>query len=80
MKTPTGNFELATLCDRNGFFEPQLVKKHQTTLSNEIEHKITHLFAYPFKADYLLFDLLVFFIKTAFKPMSSRSVATPLCF
>ncbi|HIE4216252.1 TPA: IS256 family transposase [Proteus mirabilis] len=45
IKTPTGNFELATPRDRNGSFEPQLVKKHQTTLSNEIEHKITRLFA-----------------------------------
>ncbi|GAB0922396.1 hypothetical protein KU15F66_38870 [Escherichia coli] len=26
--------------DRNGSFEPQLVKKHQTTLSDEIEQKI----------------------------------------
>lgn len=45
IKTPTGNFELATPRDRNGSFEPQLVKKHQTTLSNEIELKITRLFA-----------------------------------
>ncbi|MEX9839400.1 IS256 family transposase, partial [Raoultella planticola] len=45
IKTPTGNFVLATPRDRNGSFEPQLVKKHQTTLSNEIEHKITRLFA-----------------------------------
>lgn len=45
IKTSTGNFELATPRDRNGSFEPQLVKKHQTTLSNEIEHKITRLFA-----------------------------------
>ncbi|MBD2786441.1 IS256 family transposase, partial [Xenorhabdus sp. 3] len=45
IKTPTGHFELATPRDRNGTFEPQLVKKHQTTLSNEIEQKIIRLFA-----------------------------------
>lgn len=45
IKAPTGNFELGTPRDRNGSFEPQLVKKHQTTLSNEIEQKIIRLFA-----------------------------------
>lgn len=45
VKAPTGSFELATPRDRNGSFEPQLVKKHQTTLSNEIEQKIIRLFA-----------------------------------
>uniref|UniRef100_UPI000A5ACB48 transposase n=1 Tax=Yersinia enterocolitica TaxID=630 RepID=UPI000A5ACB48 len=45
IKTPTGSFELATPRDRNGSFEPQLVKKHQTTLSDEIEQKIIRMFA-----------------------------------
>ncbi|WP_050336998.1 IS256 family transposase, partial [Yersinia enterocolitica] len=45
VKTPTGAFELATPRDRNGSFEPQLVKKHQTTLSDEIERKIIRMFA-----------------------------------
>ncbi|EEG8800524.1 TPA: IS256 family transposase [Salmonella enterica] len=45
IKAPTGSFELATPRDRNGTFEPQLVKKHQTTLSDEIERKIIRLFA-----------------------------------
>lgn len=45
IKASTGGFELATPRDRNGTFEPQLVKKHQTTLSNEIEQKIIRLFA-----------------------------------
>lgn len=45
IKTPTGCVELATPRDRNGTFEPQLVKKHQTTLSDEIERKIIRLFA-----------------------------------
>ncbi|EEZ5223949.1 IS256 family transposase [Escherichia coli] len=45
IKAPTGSFELTTPLDRNGTFEPQLVKKHQTTLSDEIERKIIRLFA-----------------------------------
>lgn len=45
LKTPTGAFELATPRDCNGTFEPQLVKKHQTTLSDEIERKIIRMFA-----------------------------------
>ncbi|WP_262140938.1 IS256 family transposase, partial [Serratia ficaria] len=45
VKATTGSFELATPRDRNGTFEPQLVKKHQTTLSDEIEQKIIRLFA-----------------------------------
>ena len=30
--------------DRNGTFEPQIVKKHQTTISNEIEEKILSMY------------------------------------
>ncbi len=37
IKATTGNFELAMPRDRNGTFEPQLVKKHQTRLPDEIE-------------------------------------------
>jgi len=39
-----GSFELETPRDRNGTFEPQLVKKHQTTISNEIEEKILSMY------------------------------------
>jgi len=39
-----GSFELETPRDRNGTFEPQIVKKHQTTLSNEIEEKILSMY------------------------------------
>jgi transposase-like protein len=45
IKAPTGRFELTTPRDRNGTFEPQLVKKHRTTLSDGIERKIIRLFA-----------------------------------
>ena len=45
IKATTGSFELTTPRDRNGTFEPQLVKKRQTTLSDEIEQKIIRLFA-----------------------------------
>jgi transposase-like protein len=44
IKSLTGNFELETPRDREGSFSPQIVKKHQTTLSNEIEEKIIALY------------------------------------
>jgi len=43
--TSDGSFELETPRDRNGTFEPQIVKKHQTTLSDEIEEKILSMYA-----------------------------------
>ncbi|MCG3684567.1 MULTISPECIES: IS256 family transposase [Aliarcobacter] len=42
--TSDGNFELDTPRDRNGTFEPQIVKKHQTTISDEIEEKILSMY------------------------------------
>jgi len=40
VKSPSGSFELNTPRDRNGSLEPQLVKKHQTHLTDSIERKI----------------------------------------
>ena len=45
VKSTSGEFELATPRDRIGNFEPQIVKKHQTTISDEIEEKILSLYA-----------------------------------
>ncbi len=45
MKSSAGNFELDTPRDRAGSFEPQIVKKHQTHLTDELERKIIALFA-----------------------------------
>jgi putative transposase len=39
-----GNFELRTPRDRDGTFTPQLVKKHQTSLNDEIERKIIAMY------------------------------------
>jgi putative transposase len=44
IKSLNGNFELKTPRDRAGSFSPQLVKKHQTTLNDEIEQKIIALY------------------------------------
>lgn len=41
-----GSFEIETPHDRAGAFEPQLVKKHQTKLSEEIDNKIISLFSH----------------------------------
>ncbi len=45
VRSTSGSFQLETPRDRNGTFEPQLVKKHQTHLTDEIERKILSLFA-----------------------------------
>ena len=44
IKSLNGNFELRIPRDREGTFIPQLVKKHQTSLSDEIEQKILALY------------------------------------
>lgn len=44
IKTSSGSFELDTPRDRAGSFEPQLIKKHQTCLSDEIESKILSMY------------------------------------
>jgi putative transposase len=44
IKSSSGSFELETPRDRAGSFEPQLIKKHQTQLTDEIERKILSLF------------------------------------
>jgi transposase-like protein len=44
IKSLNGNFDLRTPRDRDGTFSPQLVKKHQTTLNDEIEQKIIALY------------------------------------
>lgn len=45
MKSQGGTFELNTPRDRNGSFEPELVKKNQTHMSDELESKMLSLFA-----------------------------------
>ena len=44
IKSLNGNFELQTPRDRNGSFTPHLVKKHQTSLNDEIEQKIIAMY------------------------------------
>jgi transposase-like protein len=45
MKSSVGEFNLEVPRDRNGTFEPQFVKKHQTHMSDQIEQKILALYA-----------------------------------
>lgn len=44
MKSSSGEFELQTPRDRAGTFEPQVVKKHQTHVSDEIESKMLSMY------------------------------------
>jgi len=45
MKSSSGEFELNVPRDRNGNFEPEIVKKNQTHMSDELEEKMLSLFA-----------------------------------
>ena len=44
MQSPSGGFELETPRHRNGTFEPEIVKKKQTMLTDELDQKIQKLF------------------------------------
>jgi len=45
MKTLSGSFELETPRDRNGSYEPYVIKKYQTSIHNEIEEKVLSMYA-----------------------------------
>jgi putative transposase len=45
MKSGTGMFELETPRDRDGSFEPEIVKKRQTVLNESLDNKILSLYA-----------------------------------
>ena len=45
LKTSYGDVEIQVPRDRKGEFEPELVKKQQTTLSGDIEEKILSMYA-----------------------------------
>ena len=45
LKTSYGDVDIKVPRDRNGEFEPQLVKKQQTTLTGDIEEKIISMYA-----------------------------------
>ena len=44
LKTSEGRIDLDTPRDRAGTFEPQIIKKHQTSVSDEIEAKILSMY------------------------------------
>ncbi|NIB44919.1 IS256 family transposase [Pseudomaricurvus alkylphenolicus] len=44
LRTTAGNIRIDTPRDRSGTFEPQLVRKNETSLSTEIENKILSLY------------------------------------
>ena len=46
MKSSSGTFELETPRDRAASFEPLLIKKHQTHVSDEIESKVLPMYGH----------------------------------
>jgi putative transposase len=45
VKTSSGQFEVTTPRDREGNFEPEIVKKREVFLGDDLEHKIIRLYA-----------------------------------
>ena len=45
IRTSAGPVEIAVPRDRNGEFEPQIIKKHETSLTGDIEEKILSMYA-----------------------------------
>ena len=45
VKTSAGSVEIAVPRDRNGEFEPQIIKKNETSLTGDIEEKILSMYA-----------------------------------
>ena len=45
LKTSFGNIEIETPRDRNGEFEPQLIRKNEISISRNIEEKIISMYA-----------------------------------
>lgn len=45
LKTSFGNIEVETPRDRTGEFEPQLLKKNQTSITQDVEEKILSMYA-----------------------------------
>lgn len=45
VKTGIGSFELETPHDRDGTFEPEIVKKRQTILNESLDNKVLSLYA-----------------------------------
>ena len=44
LKSSSGTFELATPRDRNSEFEPQVIKKRQTIMTDDLDQKILNLY------------------------------------
>ena len=45
LKTSFGNIDIETPRDRNGEFEPQLLKRNQTSITQDVEEKILSMYA-----------------------------------
>lgn len=53
VKTGSGSFELEVPRDRNSSFEPQLIKKRQTILTEELDNKILGLYSLGTSYDHI---------------------------
>lgn len=78
IKSSSGVFELNTPRDRNGNFEPEIIKKHQTHMSDELESKMLSLFAlgnsYSQIADHIEDMYGVHFSKSAITAITDKLI------
>jgi transposase-like protein len=78
MKSSDGEFQLDTPRDRNASFEPEIVKKHQTHMSDELESKMLSLFAlgnsYSQISDHIEDMYGVHFSKTAITAVTDKLI------
>lgn len=53
LKSSTGEIEVNVPRDRNGEYEPQVVKKHQNTIGQDLEAKIISMYAQGMTTSYI---------------------------
>jgi len=78
MKSSVGEFELEVPRDRNNSFEPQMVKKHQTHISDQLEEKMLSLYAlgnsYSQISEYIEEMYGVHFSKTSISTVTDKII------
>jgi transposase-like protein len=78
MKSSNGEFQLDTPRDRNASFEPEIVNKHQTHMSDELERKMLSLFtlvnSYSQISDHIEDMYGVHFSKTAITAVTDKLI------
>ena len=73
LRTSFGDVEVSVPRDRKGEFEPQVLKKNQTSISQDIEEKILSMYAKGMTTEILR---PIFRISTVFRSRTARSAGS----